>query len=102
MKTLNSSTSIKCKFSNMVHKMLEPNIGIKRTKRWSHKPKNLTDKEKLELFEQIVTLHKEISEEYSSCLFKRREKRRIQKARLERGYVPKKKTKKDEYLKVTA
>jgi hypothetical protein len=102
MKNLSSSTSIKCKFSNMVHKMLEPNIGIKRNKRWSVKKVVLTNEEKIKLFDEIVLLHSKISEEYSSCLYKRREKRRVQKARLERGYVSKKKTKKEEYQKLVS
>lgn len=85
MKTnsINSALSIKCKFSNSVHKILEPNIGIPRRIRWRNK-KEYTDKEKIALFDQIKQLHDEISEEYSDCLYKYRVKKRILKAREER------------------
>jgi len=88
----NSITTIKCKFSNGLHKMLEPKIGTKRSERWHIPTKELTDAEKIELFDKIVEYHKECSTEISNGLYKRREKRRIQKARDARGYVPKKKT----------
>ena len=99
--TLTSATSIKLRFSNAVHKMLEPNINVKRSERWKLKYKEnkvLTDAQKLAKYEEIVKLHNEISEELSKCLFERREKRRVEKARKERGYVAKKRTKKEEYL----
>jgi hypothetical protein len=93
--TLTSATSIKLRFSNAVHKMLEPNLGVKRSQRWREKKVNLTDAQKLAKYEEIVKLHNEISEEYTKCLFERREKRRVEKARKERGYVAKKRTKKE-------
>jgi len=93
----NSVTTIKCKFSNGVHKMLEPNIGVKKSQRWRSNTKQLTDKEKVELFDKIINLHKECSEEISAALYKRREKKRVQAERAKRGYVPKKKTTKAQY-----
>lgn len=101
MKTniITSSVSIKLKFSNAVHKIMEPNLGIKSRERWRHKAKPLTDAEKLAKYEEIVKLHNEISEEYGKCRFEVREKRRVQKARDERGYVPKKKGNKPEFVK---
>ena len=93
----NSITTIKCRFSNGVHKMIDPYYGIKRSERWKHKKKELTDAEKIELFDKIVAFHKECSEEISHGLFKRRERRRIRKQRELNGYVPKKKTTKAEY-----
>lgn len=89
----NPSTSIKCKFSNAIHRILEPNIEIKTSLRWRGKKKisEYSDAEKLKLFEQILKLHKECSKELTSYQYQKREKKRIQKARIERGYVPKKK-----------
>lgn len=96
----NPTTAIKCKFSNAVHKMLEPNVDVKRRDRWKHSDKyKLTDKQKLELFEEILKLHAECSKELTAYQYDRREKRRVQKARIARGYVSKKKTKKDDNLK---
>jgi len=91
----NSATTIKSRFSNQVHKMLEPNVGVKRSDRWKTKKVELTDKQKLELFEQITKLHKECSEELSACLYKRREKKRLAIAREKSGYTAKKREKKE-------
>ena len=97
--SISSALSIKTKFSNAVHKILEPNLGVPRSKRWSKKSiHQFTDKEKLVLFEQILKLHDEVSTEYSNCLYKNRMKKKVQKLRDESGYTAKKKTKKDEYL----
>jgi len=96
----NPTTMIKCKFSNAVHKILEPNIEIKRRDRWRHRNKyEFTDKEKLEMFDKIMKLHNECSNELTGYQYDRREKRRIHKDRVERGYVFKKKTKKEDYEK---
>ncbi len=93
----NSVTTIKCKFSNKVHKMLEPNIGIKKTQRYRVEKPELTDAEKVEMFNKIMVLHQESSTEISAALYKRREKKRIQAEREKRGYAPKKKTTKAQY-----
>lgn len=92
--SINSATSIKTKFSNSVHKILEPNIGIPRRIRWRNR-KEYTDKEKIALFDQIKKLHDEISEEYSNCLYKNRQKKKIQKLRDESGYTAKQKEKRE-------
>jgi hypothetical protein len=94
----NPTTIIKCKFSNAVHKILEPNLEVKGRDRWKHK-KEYTNSEKLEMIEQILLLHKECSNELTSYQFEKREKRRIHKARVERGYEFKKKIKKEDYEK---
>ena len=91
----NSATTIKCRFSNQIHKMLDPNIGVKRSDRWKIKKVELTDKQKLELFDQIVKSHKECSEELSACLYKRREKKRLSIAREKSGYTAKRRAKKE-------
>ena len=96
----NPTTTIKCKFSNAVHKVLEPNIDIKRSQRWSKREVyNLTDKQKLEIFDKILSLHGECSNELTNYQFDKREKKRIHKARVERGYVFKKKISKKDYEK---
>lgn len=94
----NPTTIIKCHFSNEVHKLLEPNIAMKASHRWKHR-KELTDAQKLELFDKIAALHQETSNELTSYIRERGKKKRIEKARVERGYVAKKKTSKEEYLK---
>lgn len=96
----NPTTMIKCKFSNDVHKLLEPNIEIKQRDRWKHRDNyKLTDAQKIELFDKILELHKNCSTELTNYQYDRRKKRRIHKARIERGYVFKKKTKKENYEK---
>jgi hypothetical protein len=80
--------------------LLEPNINLKKNSRWKNgNAYKLTDSEKLEIFEKINELHKEISREITNFLYEKREKKRIQKARIERGVLPKKKTSKEEYLR---
>lgn len=93
----NSVTTIKCKFSNEVHKMLEPNVGIKKSQRYRVPKKELTDSEKVEIYNKIVASHQECSDEISAALYKRREKKRIQAERAKHGYTPKKKTTKAQY-----
>ena len=96
----NPTTAIKCKFSNAVHRLLEPNINIKKSQRWSkYDSYKFTDKQKLEMFETIMKLHYECSNELTSYQFEKREKKRIHKARVERGYKFKKKISKKEYEK---
>lgn len=96
----NPTAMIKCKFSNDVHKLLEPNIDVKRNHRWKYSDKyKLTDTQKLEIFDKIIELHSQCSNELTNYQYDRREKRRIHKARVERGYNFNKKTKKEDYEK---
>lgn len=88
----NPVTSIKCRFSNSVHKLVDQKYGVKNSQKWSMKVEKLTNEEKIKLFDEIVKLDQEISSEISNALYKRREKKRVEKARAERGYVAKKKT----------
>ena len=90
----NPTTMIKSKFSNEVHKILDPNRGTKARDRWRLPKIKLTDAEKLELFEKIVEAHKECTAELTAYLYDRRVKNRVKKARIARGWVPKVKTKK--------
>ncbi len=75
----NPTTTIKCTFSNEVHKLLEPNIDLKRRDRWKlgNKKYELTDKEKIELFDKINNLHQICSNELTSYQYNKREKKRF-------------------------
>lgn len=87
----NPTMMIKSKFSNQVHKLLEPNIDVKQKDRWRFRDKyKLSNEEKIKLFDQIVKIHDDCSYELTKFQFERREKRRIHKARVERGYFEKK------------
>ena len=100
MKTNNTTVTLKCTFSNEVHKLLETNYNLPRAERWKFNGKNkLTDAQKLELFDKIVQLHSECSASLGSFQYEKREKKRIHNARVARGYKFKKKTKKEDYLK---
>ena len=102
-----SKTTIKCKFSNEINKIMNSYLNETEKKSkyyrktWLRKDKinNLSDKEKLNLLNKIVETYETISLELNQHLDKKRQKRKVQKARIERGYVPKKKTKKEDYLK---
>jgi hypothetical protein len=91
---VNNKTAIKCKVSNKLHKILEPN-PVRRSERWMSKnQKSYTDAEKVKLFDEIKKMHDETSEEYSNCLYKNRMRKKIKKLRDESGYTAKKKAKK--------
>jgi hypothetical protein len=64
------------------------------------KPIDISEKEKLILFEQIYNLNRDMHWELLAYKAKRKEKARIQKLRSERGYKPKKKTSLSEHLKL--
>ncbi len=49
----NSITTIKCRFSNQVNKMINPYFGVKRSNHWKKKVVKLTDEEKQEV-EKLV------------------------------------------------
>lgn len=85
----NSITTIKCRFSNQVNKMINPYFGVKRSNRWKKKVVKLTDEEKIKLFDEIYKLNMEISEEISSGLYKRRDKKRVIYDRIKSQCLPK-------------
>ena len=96
---MNPTASIKCTFSNEVHKLLEPNINVKTRERWKHRDAyKLTDEQKIKLFDQILAIHNECSSLLSSYQYDKRQKKRVNKDRIARGWKPKKKTTKAEYL----
>jgi len=81
MKNLKTHTeTIKCTFSNSVHKLLNPN-PVKNRDKWRFKRVELTNEENNALFDQIVGLDKETSDLLGSYWYDRREKRRVQKRR---------------------
>ena len=84
MKNLKSHTeTIKCTFSNSVHKLLNPN-PVKNSEKWRAKKTPLTDKEKVELFDKIMELDSETSRLLGKYWYERREKRRVAKKRQEK------------------
>ena len=103
---------IKSAFANKVHKLLNKCYGIKKgTKEWYDCRRQynqhawsdwrkLTDQEKIELFNQIEAIYVESNTELSNYNKDRNFKKYVNKKRVERGYVPKKKTTKEEYLKM--
>lgn len=96
----NPTTMIKCKFSNEVHKILEPNIGVKKNDRWKFRDKyKFTDAQKIEMFDKIMEIHSECSSNLTNYQFDKRKKKKIHAARVARGYKFKTKVKKEDYLK---
>lgn len=97
MKT-NPTTMIKCAFSNAVHKLLEPNINIKKSQRWKFKDKyKLSNEEKLEIFDKVMSLHENSSYDLNSYNNKKRTKKVVNKLREERGYKKKNRTSLSDY-----
>lgn len=89
----NPTMMIKSKFSNDVHKVLEPNMEIKRRDRWRHRDNyKFTDEQKIAMFDEIIKLHNNCSNELTNYQFDRRQKKRVYNARVERGYFDKKNT----------
>lgn len=84
---------IKSKFSNAVHNLLNPN-PVKNRDKWRTKTTPLTNEQKIALFDEIVKLDNEISNELGSYWYNRREVKRRDKARADRGWKPKEKTSK--------
>lgn len=82
---------IKAKFSNAVHALLNPN-PVKNRDKWRTKKVELTDSQKAAIFDKIVALDSEVSSELGSYWYKRRELKRRDAARVERGWKPKVKT----------
>lgn len=101
----NPTMMIKSSFSNKIHKLLGECLEHKRHSRewWEcvrEKRKNkMTDEEKSKLFDEIMKIYNETSSELRNYQQDRSRKKMVQKKRDERGYVPKKKTKKEDYEK---
>jgi hypothetical protein len=100
---INPTAMIKSAFANAIHKLLEPNINIKRSQRWKFKDKyKLSDSEKLEIFDKIMEIHENSSYELVNYKNKKRTKKIVNKLREERGYKKKKRTSLDEFKKNNA
>ena len=91
----NSVTTIKCRFSNSAHELLDPNYGNKNRDAWKNK-KVYTNAEKIEIFDKLKKVHDECSEEIGHALFERREKKRIHNQRVINGYYEKRKLRKEQ------
>jgi hypothetical protein len=102
----NPTIMIKSGFSNKIHKLLSKCRKHKAySKEWysctDEQRKNpLTEKQKAEMFDEIMKIYIESSAELTSYYHKRSYKKRINKQRIERGWEPKQKTTKEEYEKM--
>ena len=86
--THNPTMMIKSKFSNLVHKILEPNIDIKGHERWRHRDKyKFTDEQKIAMFDEIKKVHDECSNELTNYQFDRRIKKHVRKLREEKVLI---------------
>lgn len=83
MKTNTQTPMIKSTFSNLVHKLLNPN-PVKNRDKWRVKTEKLTDQQKIELFDKIVEMDKKCTELLSSYWYDKREKKRVIKKRQEK------------------
>ena len=93
----NPTQIIKCTFSNAVHRILEPNIDVPNRERWRQENRikyKFTDEQKLEMFDEILKIHNESSNELTSYQYDRRWKKRVHADRIARGYFDKKTNKK--------
>ena len=99
----NPTMMIKSAFSNKLHKILGECIEHKRYSREWYDCKRvktkLTDEDKIKLFDEIKTIYEETSQELRNYFQDKKIKKRVEKQRVERGYQPKKKTKKEDYEK---
>jgi len=86
--THNPTMMIKSRFSNLVHKILEPNVEIKRCDRWRHRDKyKFTDEQKIEMFDEIMKIHNELSNELTNYQYDRRFKNWVKKERERRALI---------------
>jgi hypothetical protein len=83
MKTNTQTPMIKSTFSNLVHKLLNPN-PVKNRDKWRVKPEKLTDQQKIELFDKIVEMDKKCTELLGSYWYDRRVKKCVLKKREEK------------------
>jgi len=98
---------IKCKFSNEIHDILNSMLTEDEKKLtpymkyWNrtYKTSSMTDKEKLNLLDQIIKSYEETTTLIGNYRNKKKHKKNVHKARIARGWKPKKKTSKEDYLK---
>lgn len=102
----NPTLMIKAKFSNLVHKLVNPAYGVKRysSEYWNRQRVQLTEKQKAEMFDQIMGIYKECSDELYNYFSDRSRKKRVNKEREARGWISKKKKRMtlEEYQKMKA
>jgi hypothetical protein len=101
----NPTMMIKSSFSNKIHNLLGECIEHKRySNEWwecmrEKRTNKMSDEEKARLFDEVKKIYEETSRELRSYFQDRKNKKRVQKLRQERGFTPKKKTKKEDYEK---
>lgn len=77
-----TTTMLKAKFSNKVNRIINPNpTKGKSAYQVRREIEKMTDAQKLEMFNKIVQAHVETSNELTSYLYERREKKRTIKRR---------------------
>lgn len=100
----NPTMMIKSAFSNKIHKLLGVCTHHKTTSReyWEclNKRKKLTDEDKVKLFDEVMKIYNETSDEIKNYRKDKNLKKWVNRRRENRGYIPKKKTSKEEYLKM--
>ena len=96
----NKTTQLKCKFSNEVHKLLEPNWNKTKEERTKLGVVRFTDAQKIELFNNISLLHNESSKRITTSKFKKRAAKRKYLALVAEGKVPKQKTTLTQWLEM--
>ena len=102
----NPTTMIKCKFSNEINKVMNSLLtdqyqkSYHYTKIWARKRKlqEMKDKEKLELLDKILSIYESCSSELGNYRDKKIYKKKIHKARVERGYKFKQKNPKKDLV----
>lgn len=98
-------TAMKCKFSNQIHEVFNSLIpeGNSKSTYWEKRYlrqrelSKMSDSRKIELFNQILSIYETSSSELANYRAEKRNKKQIAKLRKERGYVPKKKTTKEQW-----
>lgn len=91
--THNPTMMIKSKFSNLVHKLIDYTYGCKRHSREFYEANRnrhnnpLTIEQKAELYDEIVKIHNECSEELRNYQYDRRLKNRVKKEREKRALI---------------
>ena len=98
-------TSMKCNFSNEIHKIFNSLIpeGKQKNSYWTKRHlrqqgiAKMSDMQKIEMLNKIFETYEQASQQLANYRDNKRNKKIVQKLRVERGYVPKKKTTKEQW-----
>lgn len=91
MSVSQKTMAMKARVANHIRKTLFKKLKV-----------NITDDEKIAIFDQIYDMNRDMHWDLNNYKQKRRAKAALQKEREERGYQRKKKTSKEEYEKMLA